>query len=59
VDDNNGSGGAPNNQAGIYSESANDAALRFGIRFTTEQYHKTKLLKCSVMPMPHIISKKR
>jgi hypothetical protein len=27
--------GAPNNQAGINSESANSAALKFGIRFTT------------------------
>jgi hypothetical protein len=42
--DNNGSS-APNNYAGIYSESANDAALRYGVHFTTEQYHKTKLLK--------------
>ena len=29
--DNRGSG-APNKQAGVYSESANDAALKFGIR---------------------------
>ncbi len=29
----------------FYSESANDAALRFGIRFTTEQYYKTELLQ--------------
>jgi hypothetical protein len=29
--------------AGTYSESTNDSALRFGIRFTTGQYHKTKL----------------
>jgi hypothetical protein len=43
-DDNNPSG-APNNQAWINSESANNAALKFGIRFTTQQYHKTKLLK--------------
>jgi hypothetical protein len=35
-DDNNPSG-APNNQAGIYSESANNTALKFGgICFTTE-----------------------
>jgi hypothetical protein len=27
---------APNNQAGVYSESANDADLRFGTRFTTK-----------------------
>jgi hypothetical protein len=44
ADDNNGSS-APNNQAGIYSESANNVALRFGICFTTKQYHKTKLLQ--------------
>ena len=37
--------GAPNTQAGVYTESANDAALRFGIRFTTEQFHETKLLE--------------
>ena len=35
----------PNHQAGVYSESPNDAALRFGIRFTTAQFHETKLLK--------------
>jgi hypothetical protein len=35
LDDNIGSD-APNNQAGVFSESANDAALRFGIGFTTE-----------------------
>jgi hypothetical protein len=35
-----------NNRAGTYSESANNAAFRFGVRFlTTEQYHKSKLLK--------------
>ena len=34
TDDNHGSV-APTNQ--VYSESANDAALRFGIRFTTKQ----------------------
>jgi hypothetical protein len=33
---------ALNNQAGIYSESANNTALKFGgICFTTEQHHKT------------------
>jgi hypothetical protein len=36
---------APNNQAGIYSESANNVALKFGIRFSTKQHHKTELLK--------------
>jgi hypothetical protein len=34
--DDNSNSGAPNNQAGIYSESANDAALRFRLGFTTE-----------------------
>ena len=42
---NNESVTPPNYPAGIYSESTNDSALRFGIRFTTEQYHETKLLK--------------
>ena len=42
---NNNASAAPNNQAGVYCESAHDAALRFGIRFTTAQYHETKLLK--------------
>jgi hypothetical protein len=37
--------GAPNRRAGTYSESANDAALRFGICFTTKQNHETKLQK--------------
>jgi hypothetical protein len=40
-DDNNPSG-ALNNQAGIYSESANNTALKFGgICFITEQHHET------------------
>jgi hypothetical protein len=26
-------------QGGVWLESTNDAALRFGIRFTTEQFH--------------------
>jgi hypothetical protein len=61
VDNNNNGSGAPKNQTSVYSESANaDAALRwFGIRFTTKQYHTTKLLKFSVMPMPCIICTKR
>ena len=42
--DNNGAG-EPNNQARSSFESPNDAVMRFGIRFTTEQYHETKLLK--------------
>jgi hypothetical protein len=50
---------APNNQAGVYRESVNDAALRFGIRFTTEQFHKTKLLKVlSDGNAPHYLYKK-
>jgi hypothetical protein len=44
VDDNHDAG-TPNNRPDTYSESANDTALRFGIRFATEQYHKTKLFK--------------
>jgi hypothetical protein len=43
-DDNNPSG-APNNEAGIYSESANNSALKFGLRFTTKQHHENELLK--------------
>jgi hypothetical protein len=43
-DDNNGAG-APNNRADTYSFTANDTALRFGIQFTTKQYHITKLSK--------------
>jgi hypothetical protein len=44
--------------AGTYSESTNDSALRFGIRFTTEQYHKTKLLKIlSNANAPHYLYK--
>jgi hypothetical protein len=41
----NGFEAPPTHPAGTYSESTNDSALRFGIRFTTEQYHETKLLK--------------
>jgi hypothetical protein len=45
-DDNNPYSGAPNNEAGIYSKSANNTALKFGgICFTTKQHHKTELLK--------------
>jgi hypothetical protein len=44
--------------AGTYSESTNDSALRFGIRFTTEQYHKPKLLKIlSDANAPHYLYK--
>jgi hypothetical protein len=43
---------------GTYSESTNDSALRFGIRFITEQYHKTKLLKIlSNANAPHYLYK--
>jgi hypothetical protein len=35
----------PTHPAGTYSKSTNDSGLRFGIHFTTKQYHKTKLLK--------------
>ena len=45
ADDNNAPG-APNNQAGIYSESANNIALKFGgICLTTEKHHETDELK--------------
>ena len=37
--------GGTNNNIGFYSESAKDHALRSGIRFTSAQYHETKLLK--------------
>jgi hypothetical protein len=44
--------------AGTYSESTNDSGLRFGIRFTTKQYHKTKLLKIlSNANAPHYLYK--
>jgi hypothetical protein len=44
--------------AGNYSESTNNSALRFGIRFTTEQYHETKLLKIlSDANAPHYLYK--
>jgi hypothetical protein len=50
--------GVPNTQAGVYTESANDAAFRFGIRFTTEQFHETKLLKIlSDANVPHYLYK--
>jgi hypothetical protein len=50
--------GASNNPAGISKESANDAALRFGIRFTTEQFYETKLLKLlSDANVPHYLYK--
>jgi hypothetical protein len=42
VDGDDGSG-VPNSQQGIYSESGNNAALRFGIGFTNISYHKINL----------------
>ncbi len=51
--------GAPNNHAGVYTESAHDAASRFGIRFTTAQFHETKLLKLlNDANAPHYLYKK-
>jgi hypothetical protein len=42
--------------AGTYSESRNDSALKFSIRFATKQYHKTKLLKIlSDASAPHYL----
>jgi hypothetical protein len=42
TEDENNPSGAPNNQAGIYSESANNTALKFGgICFTTKQHSET------------------
>jgi hypothetical protein len=53
------SAGAPNSQAGVFTESAHDAALRFGIRFTTAQFHETKLLKLlNDANAPHYLYKK-
>jgi hypothetical protein len=44
--------------AGTYFESTNDSALRFGIRFTTKQYHETKLFKIlSNANAPHYLYK--
>jgi hypothetical protein len=53
-DDNNPSG-APNNQAGIYSESAKNAALKFGSALPPNSITKLSYYKFSVMPMPCII----
>jgi hypothetical protein len=56
----NGFEALPTPPAGTYSESTNNSTLRFGIRFTTKQYHKTKLLKIpSDATTPHTISTKR
>jgi hypothetical protein len=44
--------------AGTYSESTNNSALRFGIGFTTKQYHEIKLLKIlSDANAPHYLYK--
>ncbi len=44
--------------AGTYSEPTNDSALRFGIRFTTKQYHETKSFKIlSDANAPHYLYK--
>jgi hypothetical protein len=44
--------------AGTYSESTNGSALKFGIRFTTKQYHETKLLNIiSNVNAPHYLYK--
>jgi hypothetical protein len=57
LEENDGAGG-PNDQVGVYSDSAHDSAVRFGIRFTTEQYHETKLLKLlSDANAPHYLYK--
>jgi hypothetical protein len=37
--------GAPNNRAGIYSESTNNAALKFGIGFTRKSHQETEFFK--------------
>ena len=34
-----------NQHNGVFAESANNQALRYGCRFTSAQYHETKLLK--------------
>jgi hypothetical protein len=48
--DDNSSSGAPNNQAGVYSEFANDAALRFGVCFTNRHYKfSVKSMPCTIM----------
>ena len=48
----------PNLPDGTYSESAHEASMRFGIRFTKEQYHETKLLKLlSNANAPHYLYK--
>ena len=41
VDDDNTVTGSTNNPMGNYSESAHDAALWFGIPFTTDQFYET------------------
>jgi hypothetical protein len=49
---------APKDQAGVYTESANDTPLRLSIRFTTAQFHEAKLLKLlSDANAPHYLYK--
>jgi hypothetical protein len=49
---------ATNHHAGVFTELPNDAALRFSIRFTTVQFHETKLLKLlSNANAPHFVQK--
>ena len=56
--ENNISTAVTNHHVGVYTESPNDAALRFGIRFTTAQFHETKLLKLlSDANAPHYLYK--
>ena len=46
--------GAINQPSCTYSESPHEAALRFGIRFTNEQFYDTKLLKLLSDANPHV-----
>ena len=58
IGNSNNAADVPNHLDGTYAESAHESALRFGIRFTTEQYHKTKLLKLlSDANAPHYLYK--
>ena len=54
--DDNSFADLPNCLDSVYTESAHEAALRFGSRFTTKQYHETKLLKLlSDANAPHFL----
>ena len=58
VPEDESTGSASNINAGVYRESANEAAMRLGIRFTTKQCHETKLLKVlSDANAPHYLYK--